>query len=64
MLRACFSDDVLYHNIPMDPAEGNDATMAVIEMSGRYTVEAAYLEIPDTAYLILVRLTPSTQSAS
>ena len=31
---------------------------------GRYTAEAAYLEIPDTAYLILVRLTPSTQPAS
>jgi hypothetical protein len=31
---------------------------------GRYTVEAAYLEIPDTAYLILVRLTPSSQPAS
>jgi hypothetical protein len=26
---------------------------------GRYTAEAAYLQIPDTAYLILVRLTPS-----
>ena len=31
---------------------------------GRYTAEAAYLEIPDTAYLILIRLTPSTQPAS
>jgi Immunity protein 21 len=31
---------------------------------GRYTVEAAYLGVPDTAYLILVRLTPSTQPAS
>ena len=31
---------------------------------GRYTVEAAYLEIPDTAYLILVRLTPAAQPAS
>lgn len=31
---------------------------------GRYVVEAAYLEIPDTAYLILVRLTPAAQPAS
>jgi limonene-1,2-epoxide hydrolase len=32
VLRAYFSDDVVYHNIPADPAEGIDATMAVIEM--------------------------------
>ena len=31
---------------------------------GRYTVEAAYLEIPDTAHLILVRLIPAAQPAS
>ena len=31
-LRSFFSDDVVYHNIPMDPAEGIDATMAVINM--------------------------------
>src|SRR5260221_11731626 len=32
VLRASFSDDVVYHNIPMAPVEGIDATMAVIEM--------------------------------
>jgi limonene-1,2-epoxide hydrolase len=32
VLRAFFSDDVVYHNIPMEPAEGIDATMAVINM--------------------------------
>jgi limonene-1,2-epoxide hydrolase len=32
VLRAFFSDDVVYHNIPMDPAEGIDATMAVVDM--------------------------------
>jgi limonene-1,2-epoxide hydrolase len=32
VLRGFFSDDVVYHNIPMDPAEGIDATMAVIDM--------------------------------
>ena len=31
-LRAFFSDDVVYHNIPMEPAEGIEATMAVIDM--------------------------------
>jgi limonene-1,2-epoxide hydrolase len=32
VLRPYFSEDVVYHNIPMDPAEGIDATMAVIDM--------------------------------
>ena len=33
--RCCasyFADDIVYHNIPMDPAEGIEATMAVIDM--------------------------------
>jgi hypothetical protein len=30
---------------------------------GHYTAEAAYVEVPDTAYLILVRLTPVQQPA-
>jgi limonene-1,2-epoxide hydrolase len=29
-LRAFFSDDVVYHNIPLQPAEGIDATMAMM----------------------------------
>jgi limonene-1,2-epoxide hydrolase len=32
VLRAFFADDVVYHNIPMAPAEGIEATMAVIDM--------------------------------
>ena len=32
VLRAFFSDDIVYHNIPMAPAEGIEATMAVIDM--------------------------------
>ena len=32
VLRAFFLDDVVYHNIPMAPAEGIEATMAVIDM--------------------------------
>ena len=31
-MRAFLSDDVVYHNIPMDPAEGIEATMATIDM--------------------------------
>ena len=32
VLRPFFSDDVVYHNIPMDPAEGLEATMGVLNM--------------------------------
>ena len=32
LLRSFLSDDVVYHNIPMDPAEGIEAAMAVITM--------------------------------
>jgi limonene-1,2-epoxide hydrolase len=32
VLRGFFAEDVVYHNIPMDPAEGIEATMAVIDM--------------------------------
>jgi limonene-1,2-epoxide hydrolase len=32
VLRPFFSDDVVYHNIPMDPAEGIEATMATLNM--------------------------------
>jgi limonene-1,2-epoxide hydrolase len=32
VLRSFLADDVVYHNIPMAPAEGIDATMAVIDM--------------------------------
>ena len=32
VLRSFFSEDVVYHNIPMDPAEGIEAAMAVIDM--------------------------------
>jgi limonene-1,2-epoxide hydrolase len=32
VLRGFFADDVVYHNIPMEPAEGIVATMAVIDM--------------------------------
>lgn len=31
-MRRFFTDDVVYHNIPMDPAVGLEATMAVLHM--------------------------------
>ncbi|HEY3845055.1 MAG TPA: limonene-1,2-epoxide hydrolase family protein [Acidimicrobiales bacterium] len=31
-MRPFFSDDVVYHNIPMEPAEGIEATMGVLSM--------------------------------
>ena len=30
LLRAFFSEDVVYHNIPLDPAEGIEATMEMM----------------------------------
>jgi limonene-1,2-epoxide hydrolase len=32
VLRSFFADEVVYHNIPMEPAEGIEATMAVVDM--------------------------------
>ena len=32
VLRASSADDVVYHNIPMEPAGGIEATMAIIDM--------------------------------
>jgi limonene-1,2-epoxide hydrolase len=32
LLRSFLADDVVYHNMPMDPAEGIEAAMAVIDM--------------------------------
>jgi limonene-1,2-epoxide hydrolase len=32
VLRPFFSEDVVYHNIPLEPAEGIDATMDMVSM--------------------------------
>jgi limonene-1,2-epoxide hydrolase len=32
VFRSFFADDIVYHNIPMEPAVGIDAAMAVIDM--------------------------------
>ena len=48
-MRAFFSDDVVYHNIPMDPAEGLEASMAFLEgflgMCDTMTVDTRYLAV-------------------
>ena len=38
-LRPFFTDDVVYHNIPMDPAVGIDDTIAFIERLLRHVRE-------------------------
>jgi len=46
-LRPYFTDDVVYHNIPLDPAEGIDAAIAFIDaffgMCDSMTIETVHL---------------------
>jgi limonene-1,2-epoxide hydrolase len=46
-LRPWFTDDVVYHNIPLDPAVGIDATIAFIDtffaMCESMTIETVHL---------------------
>jgi len=48
-LRPWFTDDVVYHNIPLDPAVGIDATIAFIEgffgMCESMTIETVHLAV-------------------
>jgi limonene-1,2-epoxide hydrolase len=54
-LRPFFTDDVVYHNIPMDPAVGLDATIAFIEgffgMCEGMTIETTHLAVKDDVVL-------------
>jgi limonene-1,2-epoxide hydrolase len=47
VLRPRFTDDVVYHNIPLDPAVGIDATIAFIDaffgMCESMTIETVHL---------------------
>jgi limonene-1,2-epoxide hydrolase len=47
--RPLFTDDVVYHNIPMDPAVGIDATIAFIEgffaMCENMVIETTHLAV-------------------
>ncbi len=48
-LRPFFTDDVVYHNIPVEPAVGVDATIAFIEgffgMCESMTIETVHLAV-------------------
>ena len=54
-LRPFFTDDVVYHNIPMDPAVGIDATIAFIEgffaMCDNVAIETLHLAVRDNVVL-------------
>ena len=54
-LREFFTDDVVYHNIPMEPAVGIDATIAFIEgffgMCESMTIETNHLAVRDNVVL-------------
>ena len=54
-LRPFFTDDVVYHNIPMDPAVGIDAAIAVVDgffaMSESLVIETLHLAVRDNVVL-------------
>jgi limonene-1,2-epoxide hydrolase len=54
-LRRFFTDDVVYHNIPMEPAVGVDATIAAIEgffgMFDDLVIETTHLAVRDDVVL-------------
>ena len=54
-LRPYFTDDIVYHNIPLDPAVGIDATIAFIEaffgMCESMTIETLHLAVRDNVVL-------------
>ncbi len=54
-LRPFFTDDVVYHNIPMEPAVGIDATIAFIDgffaMCDSMTIETTHLAVRDNVVL-------------
>lgn len=54
-LREFFTDDVVYHNIPMEPAVGIEATIAFIEgffgMCDSMTIETSHLAVRDNVVL-------------
>lgn len=49
-----FTDDAVYHNIPMDPATGKDAIRAVLEMfvPGSPTIEFSMLNVASAGAIV------------
>ncbi len=54
-LRPFFTDDVVYHNIPLEPAVGLEATLAFIEgffgMCESMTIENLHVAVSDNVVL-------------
>ena len=54
-LRSFFTEDVVYHNIPMDPAVGIDATVAFVDgffaMCDSMVIETLHLAVRDNVVL-------------
>jgi limonene-1,2-epoxide hydrolase len=54
-LRPYLADDVVYHNIPMDPAVGQDAAIALIDgflaMCDRMEIDTLHLAVRDDVVL-------------
>jgi len=54
-LRPYFADDVVYHNIPMDPAVGQEAAVAFIDgffkMCDRLVIDTLHLAVRDNVVL-------------
>lgn len=54
-LRPHLTEDVVYHNIPMDPAVGQDATVAFIDgffkMCDRLEIDTLHLAVRDDVVL-------------
>ena len=52
-IEAAFSDDVVYHNIPMDPAEGKAAAMMIIRGMRPQEVDWEVLNIAENGNVVL-----------
>jgi len=54
-LRPFFTDDVVYHNIPLDPAVGIDAAIALLEgflgMFNSFAIDTRHLAVRDNVVL-------------
>jgi limonene-1,2-epoxide hydrolase len=54
-LRPFFTEDVVYHNIPLEPAVGIDAAIAFVEsffaMAESMTIETTHLAVRDNVVL-------------
>ena len=52
-IEAAFTEDVVYHNIPMDPAEGKTAAMAIIRGMEPEEVDWEVLNIAENGNAVL-----------